>query len=148
MAVFLGVDYGTKRIGLAWADELGIALPIGAFPGVEDDSHLDEISDVVSKKGVTEIIVGYPIHMDGTVGLRAKEVDVFIATLEKSLSLPVHRVDERLTSLAAEEAMGPQSLKKKKKNLGKIDASAAGLILRDFIENRKVIPPPQVDGSK
>ncbi|MDC1309383.1 Holliday junction resolvase RuvX [Opitutales bacterium] len=143
MPVYLGIDYGTKRIGLAWADELGIALPIGAVPGVDDQSYLDRIADLIEAKEVNELIVGYPIHMDGTVGVRAKEVDVFIATLEKSFAMPVHRVDERLTSLAAEESLGVQSKKKKKKNLGKIDASAAGIILRDFIENRNVIPPPQ-----
>ena len=143
MPVYLGIDYGTKRIGLAWADELGIALPIGAVPGVDDQSYLDRIADLIEAKEVNELIVGYPIHMDGTVGVRAKEVDVFIATLEKSFAMPVHRVDERLTSLAAEESHGVQSKKKKKKNLGKIDASAAGIILRDFIENRNVIPPPQ-----
>lgn len=143
MPVYLGIDYGTKRIGLAWADELGIALPIGAVPGVDDQSYLDRIADLIEAKEVNELIVGYPIHMDGTVGVRAKEVDVFIATLEKSFAMPVHRVDERLTSLAAEESLGVQSNKKKKKNLGKIDASAAGIILRDFIENRNVIPPPQ-----
>ena len=53
-------------------------------------------------------------------------------------------MDERLTSLAAEQAMGKQSVKKKKQNLVKIDASAAGLILRDFIENRNVIPAPVI----
>ena len=144
MPVYLGIDYGTKRIGLAWADELGIALPIGAVPGVDDDSYLDSIENLIDAKGVTEIIVGYPIHMDGTVGVRAKEVDLFIATLEKKFAMPVHRVDERLTSLAAEESLGVKSnKKKKKKNWGKIDASAAGIILRDFIENRNVIPPPQ-----
>jgi putative Holliday junction resolvase len=143
MPVYLGIDYGTKRIGLAWADELGIALPIGAVPGVDDQSYLDRIADLIEAKEVNELIVGYPIHMDGTVGVRAKEVDVFIATLEKSFAMPVHRVDERLTSLAAEESLGVQSKKKKKRNLGKIDASAAGIILRDFIENRNVIPPPQ-----
>lgn len=143
MPVYLGIDYGTKRIGLAWADELGIALPIGAVPGVDDQSYLDRIADLIEAKEVNELIVGYPIHLDGTVGVRAKEVDVFIATLEKSFAMPVHRVDERLTSLAAEESLGVQSNKKKKKNLGKIDASAAGIILRDFIENRNVIPPPQ-----
>ena len=143
MPVYLGIDYGTKRIGLAWADELGIALPIGAVPGVDDQSYLDRIADLIEAKEVNELIVGYPIHMDGTVGVRAKEVDVYIATLEKSFAMPVHRVDERLTSLAAEESLGVQSKKKKKKNLGKIDASAAGIILRDFIENRNVIPPPQ-----
>ena len=143
MPVYLGIDYGTKRIGLAWADELGIALPIGAVPGVDDHSYLDHIADLIEAKGVTELIVGYPIHMDGTVGVRAKEVDVFIATLEKSFAMPVHRVDERLTSLAAEESLGVHSNKKTKKNWGKIDASAAGIILRDFIENRNVIPPPR-----
>ncbi|MDG0964349.1 MAG: Holliday junction resolvase RuvX [Opitutales bacterium] len=144
MPVYLGIDYGTKRIGLAWADELGIALPIGAVPGVDDDSYLDSIENLIDAKGVTEIIVGYPIHMDGTVGVRAKEVDLFIATLEKKFAMPVHRVDERLTSLAAEESLGVKSNKKQqKKNWGKIDASAAGIILRDFIENRNVIPPPQ-----
>ena len=143
MPVYLGIDYGTKRIGLAWADELGIALPIGAVPGVDDQSYLDRIADLIEAKEVNELIVGYPIHMDGTVGVRAKEVDVFIATLEKSFAMPVHRVDERLTSLAAEESLGVHSNKKKKIYLGKIDASAAGIILRDFIENRNVIPPPQ-----
>ena len=143
MPVYLGIDYGTKRIGLAWADELGIALPIGAVPGVDDRSYLNRIADLIEAKGVNELIVGYPIHMDGTAGVRAKEVEVFIATLEKSFAMPVHRVDERLTSLAAEESLGVQSNKRKKKDWGKIDASAAGIILRDFIENRNVIPPPQ-----
>jgi putative holliday junction resolvase len=142
MPNYLGVDYGTKRIGLAWADDLGIALPIGAFPGVDDHSYLEKLREVVNQKKINEIIVGYPIHMDGTVGVRAKEVDIFIEVLEEAFKIPIHRVDERLTSVAAEQAMGKQSARKKKQNLGKIDASAAGIILRDFIENRKVIPAP------
>ena len=142
MPNYLGVDYGTKRIGLAWADDLGIALPIGAFPGVDDHSYLESLREVVDQKKINEIIVGYPIHMDGTVGVRAKEVDIFIKVLEEAFKIPIHRVDERLTSLAAEEAMGKKSVKKKKQKLGKIDASAAGIILRDFIENRNIIPPP------
>ena len=140
MPNYLGVDYGTKRIGLAWADELEIALPIGAFPGVDEPDWMNEIRDVIRQKKIDEIIVGYPIHMDGTVGLRAKEVDIFISKLEDASGLLVHRVDERLTSLAAQVALGKKGLKKK--NLGKIDASSAGLILQDFIENRKIIPPP------
>jgi putative Holliday junction resolvase len=142
MPNYLGVDYGTKRIGLAWADDLGIALPIGAFPGVDDHSYLEKLREVVNQKKINEIIVGYPIHMDGTVGVRAKEVDIFIKVLEEAFKIPIHRVDERLTSVAAEQAMGKQSARKKKQNLGKIDACAAGIILRDFIENRKVIPAP------
>lgn len=142
MPNYLGVDYGTKRTGLAWADELGIALPIGAIPGVREDGWMEKFAEVVVEKKIDEIIVGYPIHMDGTVGRRANEVDLFIVELEEKFKLPIHRVDERLTSLAAEEAMGKNRTKRKKQDPGKIDASAAGLILRDFIENRKVIPAP------
>jgi len=142
MPNYLGVDYGTKRTGLAWADELGVALPIGAIPGVRIDGWVEKFGEVVVEKKIDEIIVGYPINMDGTVGRRANEVDLFIVGLEEKFNLPVHRVDERLTSLVAEEAMGKKNSKRKKQDLGKIDASAAGLILRDFIENRKIISAP------
>ena len=114
MPNYLGVDYGTKRIGLAWSDELGIALPIGAFPGVDDPSYLEKLREVVDQKKINEIIVGYPIHMDGTPGVRAKEVDVFINSLEEVFEIPVHRVDERLTSLTAEQAIGKKNSKEEK----------------------------------
>ena len=143
MPNFLGVDYGTKRIGLAWADELGIALPIGAFPGVDQPDRKNKIGKVIGEKKIDEIIVGYPIHMDGTVGVRAIEVDRFIAELENTFKLSVFRVDERLTSVAAEEGLGKWSAKKKKHDSGRVDASAASLILSDFIENRKIIYPSE-----
>ena len=119
MPNILGVDYGTKRIGLAWSDELGIALPINAIPGV-DDSNWDVIfRKILEQKKIDQIVVGYPIHMDGSVGLRAKEVDGFIHELESIFKIPVFRVDERLTSVAAEE--GLNKISSKKKDLGKID---------------------------
>ena len=54
MPNYLGVDYGTKRIGLAWADELGIALPIGAFPGVDQPDWKNKISEVIGEKKIDE----------------------------------------------------------------------------------------------
>ena len=143
MPNYLGVDYGTKRIGLAWADELGIALPIGAFPGVDQPHWKNKIGEVIGEKKIDEIIVGYPIHMDGTGGVRAIEVDRFIAELENTFKLSVFRVDERLTRVAAEEGLAKRSAKKKKQDSGRVDALAAGLILSDFIENRKIIYPPE-----
>jgi putative Holliday junction resolvase len=137
MPNFLGVDYGTKRIGLAWADELGIALPLNAIPGVDDSNWNVRFRKVLEQKKIGQIVVGYPIHMDGSVGLRAKEVDGFIDELESIFKIPVFRVDERLTSVAAEE--GLNKISSKKKDLGKIDSSAASIILQDFIENKKVI---------
>ncbi|MBT3637173.1 MAG: Holliday junction resolvase RuvX [Opitutae bacterium] len=135
MPVCLGIDYGTKRMGLAWADELGIALPLKTIPGVDSQGCWDELRQVVEERRVSRFVVGYPLHMDGSVGKRAKEVDQFVSRLEDEFDLPVSKVDERLTSLAAEEALG----KKAKPKDGKIDATAASLILKDFLDGGNVI---------
>ena len=138
MPNYLGVDYGTKRIGLAWADELGIALPIGSIPGVELDGWWKEFDRVVQERGIEEFIVGYPIHMDGKIGIRAQEVDRFISKIEEGFGKIVHRVDERLTSIAAEESIQKKGKKKnrRRKPDGRIDATAASLILRDFLDGK------------
>ena len=138
MPVYLGIDYGTKRIGLAWADELGISLPLESIPGVDLDICWKELVRVVAERKINEFVVGYPIQMDGKVGKRANEVDLFINKLSETFELPVHKVDERLTTVAAVESL---SLKPKGKNRGKfaegrIDATAASLILRDFLEQK------------
>lgn len=139
MPTYLGVDYGTKRIGLALADELGIALPLGTIPGVDFSDWLEKMKQVMNERKVDELVIGYPIHMDGVVGKRAKEVDVFVSELAKEFNLPVHRVDERLTSVAAAESIqGKAKGKKKRKPAdGRIDATAASLILRDFIDGKE-----------
>jgi len=135
MAVLLGIDYGTKRVGLAWADDLKIALPIGAVVGAgQMDRCLQALAVEIDSRAIDELVVGYPLQMDGTKGARAEEVDRFIARLEEQFSLPVHRVDERLTSLAAREAMGGKAVRKGADSSGRVDATAAGLILKDFLE--------------
>jgi putative holliday junction resolvase len=134
MPVCLGIDYGTKRMGLAWADELGIALPLKTIVGVASVGCWDELRQVVEERRVSHFVVGYPLHMDGTVGKRAKEVDQFVSQLKDEFGLPVSKVDERLTSLAAEEVLG----KRAKPKDGKIDATAASLILKDFIDGGKL----------
>lgn len=122
-------------MGLAWANELAIALPIGSIPGVELNGCWEELARVVQERRIVEFVVGYPIHMRGEVGVRAKEVDQFIANLSARFNLKVHRVDERLTSVAAEESISKKVKNKKgrKKPDGRIDATAASLILRDFL---------------
>ena len=134
MPVYLGIDYGTKRIGLAWADELGIAFPLGSVRGVDSEDWLEEMGKVVEERAVTEFVVGYPLHMDGVAGTRAKEVDSFAERLREKFNLPVTKVDERLTTLAAEEALG----KKANPRDGKIDAAAASLILKDFLDGGRI----------
>ncbi|MAH26771.1 MAG: Holliday junction resolvase RuvX [Opitutae bacterium] len=140
MPTYLGIDYGTKRIGLALADELGIALPLGTIPGVDFTEWIEEMKKVVKDRRVDELVIGYPIHMDGVVGKRAKEVDTFISGLTENISLPVHRVDERLTSVAAAESIQrkPKGKRGKRPADGRIDATAASLILRDFLEGKGI----------
>ena len=71
MPNYLGVDYGTKRIGLAWADDLGVALPIGAIAGVELQGCLEELGKEIKQRNINQLVIGYPLHMDGKVGKRA-----------------------------------------------------------------------------
>jgi len=120
-------------MGLAWADELLISLPIGAIPGLNCEGCWDGLASEIEKRQITEIVVGYPIHMDGTKGKRAQEVDAFIENLQARFGLPVHRVDERLTSATARETVGGKFSAKGADKSGKVDATAACLILSDFL---------------
>ena len=133
MPTFLGIDYGTKRMGLAWADDLGIALPLKAIRGTDSDACLNELSKEIKERKIDQIVIGYPLHMDGRKGKRTEEVDQFVKILKASFALPIHRVDERLTSHAAEEALGKNAKSKKTLKSGKVDATAASLILKDFL---------------
>ena len=87
----------------------------------------------VEQRRINQIVLGYPIHMDGKLGTRAKEVDEFAMELTERFGLVVSRVDERLTSVAAEESIGKKAKTNKVRQSGKIDATAACLILQDFL---------------
>ena len=129
----LGIDWGEKRIGLAYADELGIALAIPAAVAPSKKERIRQIETVIQQRRVQRLVVGYPLNMDGSVGFKAKEVDGFIEELEKRFKLPVHRIDERLSSHTVEQGLKGQKRKPDRKS-GEIDSRAAALILQDFIE--------------
>lgn len=129
----LGIDWGEKRIGLAFADELGIALPIPAAVAPSKKERMRQIESVIQQRRVARLVVGYPLNMDGSAGFKAKEVDVFIDELEKRFHLPVFRIDERLSSHTVEQGLKGQK-KKPDRRSGEIDSRAAALILQDFVE--------------
>ena len=140
---YLGIDYGEKRIGLSFSDELGIAVPL---PAATASNQWDEIARIIETRGVDAIVVGYPYNMDGTIGFKAKEVDVFIGELEKRFSLPVYRMDERLSSHQAQSDMSTMRIGKKAKSIkakqaarktGELDSRAAALILQDFLAEKE-----------
>jgi putative Holliday junction resolvase len=137
---YLGIDWGEKRIGLAHADDVGIAVPLPAAKAATKKARLQHIEQMIKTRRIHEIICGYPLNMDGSVGTRAKEVDVFIGEIEKRFGLPVHRIDERLSSHSVEQGLKQQK-KKLDRRSGEIDSRAAALILQDFIEEQNFKAP-------
>jgi putative Holliday junction resolvase len=133
---YLGIDWGEKRIGLAFADEVGIAIPLPAAVAASKKARMRQIETVVETRRVEALVVGYPLNMDGSVGFKAREVDGFIEELEKRFRLPVHRIDERLSSHSVEQGLKGQKRKPSRQS-GEIDSRAAALILQDFIEEKR-----------
>ncbi|MGB0343921.1 MAG: Holliday junction resolvase RuvX [Coraliomargarita sp.] len=132
---YLGIDWGEKRIGLAYADEVGVAVPLAAAVASTKKARMQQIETTIRERGIGELVVGYPLNMNGSAGFKAREVDDFIGQLEKRFRLPVHRIDERLSSHAVEQ--GLKGCKKKpERRSGEIDSRAAALILQDFVEER------------
>jgi putative Holliday junction resolvase len=131
----LGIDYGERRIGLSFGDNLGVALPLPALIEASVEQRLERMADVVEKKGITNLVIGYPYNMDGSIGFKAQEVDRFIGKLETLFNLPVHRIDERLTSEEASKHL-KRGRDDELRRSGKIDSMAACLILQDFLNQR------------
>ncbi len=120
---YLGVDWGEKRIGLAFGDgEIKLAIPYKTVSGI------DEIIKIVKEEKVDMVVIGKPLKMsDIKYQVSDKFLD-FLDLLEKKLDIPVETVDERLSSKAADSLLG-----NKKTKAGR-DAVAAMLILQSYLD--------------
>jgi putative Holliday junction resolvase len=136
---FLGIDYGTRRIGLSYGDELGVATPLPALVDADPARRWEALLALARQRGIRELVVGHPLNMDNTAGPKAKEAEAFAARLGAALGCPVHLVDERLTSHEAEASL-PPSRRRAVRASGVIDSRAATLILQDYLDQR--FPPP------
>lgn len=128
----LGMDYGARRIGLSYGDELGVATPLPAIVDVDEAKRWQSLMAVIALRKITDIVIGYPLNMDGTAGFKAKEVDAFAARIREAVKLPVHLVDERLTSYEAESTIA-KSKRRQVRASGIIDSRAATIILQDYL---------------
>jgi len=135
----LGIDYGTKRIGLSQGDEIGVATPLPALTEGLSEMSWQKLGEIIKQRRITDLVVGYPYNMDGSVGFKAKEVDAFAAKLKEKFGLPVHLVDETLTSYEAESSIAKKN-RRDVRDSGLIDSRAACLILQDFLDQK--MPPP------
>jgi len=138
----LGIDYGAKRIGLAHGDEIGVATPLPAVIESAGEARWVKLGEAIKARRITDLVVGYPYNMDGSVGFKAKEVDAFVAELKIRFGLPVHLVDETLTSYAAESSIAKKD-RRGVRDSGLIDSRAATIILQDFLDqkNPPLAPP-------
>ena len=138
----LGIDYGTKRVGLSQGDEIGVATPLPALIDADEAARWTKLGEIIRRRRITDLVLGYPYNMDGSVGFKAKEVDAFAAKLKESFGLPVHLVDETLTSYAAESTIAKKS-RRDVRDSGLIDSRAACLILQDYLDQQL---PPTIPG--
>ncbi len=149
----LAIDYGRRRIGLAISDPASLtARPLATLEHVNRRDDLRRLREVVREYGVRRILVGNPIHLDGSPSEMAAEAAAFARRIEKHLGLPVEMVDERLSSWEASEIAAEQGRSRpaqrekpaapgarRKKVQQTLDAVAAAVILRDYLEHEHAL---------
>jgi putative Holliday junction resolvase len=132
----LAIDYGRERIGLALSDESRlIAQPLGTLIRTNRRHDIARLRQLCRHHAVGNIVVGWPVHLDGTPGTMAAEAAQFAARVRKQLGLPVELLDERLSSWEASEMSGarksPGGASPRKRKA--LDHIAAAVILRDYL---------------
>ena len=130
----LGLDYGSKRIGVAVCDELGItARGIATITRKNRRQDLEEIAGFIGTYAVEKIVIGYPINLDGTEGIQCDKINKFAQLLESTFCLPVIKWDETLTTKEAEEILILSNIRRERRK-SQIDKLAAGLILQGYLD--------------
>ena len=131
----LGLDVGTKRIGIAVSDELGwTAQGVKILYRRNGESDLRELRDIVTQYGVEKIVVGLPKNMDGSLGPQAEMVLGFVEELRGILGVPVVTWDERLSTVEATKMFIRADISRKKRKR-KVDMVAAVLILQTYLDS-------------
>jgi len=130
----LGLDVGTKTIGVAVSDEMGwTGQGIATIRRTNIRADLAELDKYLQQYSVEKIVVGIPRNMDGSIGSAAKQIYLFIERLREKFSIPVDTWDERLSTVAAERVLleADMSRGKRKKVIDKV---AAVLILQGYLD--------------
>lgn len=133
----LGLDVGSKRIGVAGCD--GTGLIATGLTTIERTSFARDVAllqELVKQREVQVLVVGLPYSLDGTLGPQALKVQKYATRLAAALQLPIEYADERLTSYAAEEFIKAER-RLLSDNKGLIDRKAAAIILQQWLDERR-----------
>jgi putative holliday junction resolvase len=132
----LGLDVGSRRIGVAVSDPLGItAQGLETLQRTTKRRDFDHLQRVIQEYDVREIVVGLPLRMSGAEGTQSEKMLVFAEELRKRFRLPVHLWDERLTSVEANRLLRETDLSIEKRGKA-VDRMAAVLILQGWMEHK------------
>jgi putative Holliday junction resolvase len=132
----LGIDAGERRIGLALSDELRmLARPLRVLHRDHGLAPvLDEIQAIATAESVAQVVVGWPINADGSIGRQARRAAEFARTAQRVLGLPVQLWDERLSTQEARAMLRAQGGRARVRSRGEVDAVAAAVMLQDYLD--------------
>ncbi len=132
----LALDFGSRRIGLAVSDELGLtAQGLPTLLRTNKRNDFDHLRRTIRQYGVGEIVMGLPLRLSGEAGIQADKVETFAEELRKKFKLPVHLFDERLTSVEANRVLRESEMSIRRR-AEVVDQLAAVLILQAFLQFR------------
>ena len=133
-ARLIGLDLGSKRIGVSICDERrSIATPFKTIDRINTNKLIDELKEIIKENNIKGIVIGNPINMDGTSGSSAQSVKDISINISKSIDLPVCLWDERLSTDGAFNISSQLEVNISKR-LKKIDQNAAAFILQGAID--------------
>jgi len=132
----LGLDLGTKRIGVALSDPTDtLASPFSTVPHRSSRADVAQLAALCAEQRVTAVVVGWPRNMDGTSGPAAKQAEEFAERLRAATGLPVHLWDERLSTVAAERVLIEAGARRERRRDVR-DRVAAVFLLQAFLDAR------------
>lgn len=134
---YLGLDLGTKTLGLSMSDPMGMIATSYKIlrHDQEYDKLVDMLSEIITENNVKELVLGFPKNMNNTVGERGEIALAFKEKLEARYNLPVHMQDERLSTVEAENILiSNDTSRKKRKKV--IDSLAATIILQSYLDRK------------
>ncbi len=135
---YLGLDLGSRTLGLAISDALGMFARAYETLRFEDDDYdyaINETINICKKEGINEIVLGNPKHMNGDEGIRSQISYDFKKKIEEKSDIKVHLIDERLTTVRVDKAMIMGNMSRQKRHQKK-DEMAAVVIFQDFLDSK------------
>ncbi len=128
------MDYGSKNVGLACCDDLGVAVrPLASIPNRGRRDLVGRLKAAALEHQVERVLIGIPLNMDGTSGEAVRRVDRFMELLRTELGLPLEGFDERLSTTEALE-MWREMNPRQQRRYRTVDSLAAALILKRYLE--------------